>query len=160
MRNVTLARVDDRLIHGQVVVEWIPTYDINYLMIIDDATARNKLIRRVLNSSAPSNLEFHIYSVKKAAEVLMESAANPKEKIMILTKSTNVFPELMKAGCEFDAVNLGGMGMHEQRTPLFRNISCDEEELAAIRYMMDAGVEVYYQLVPEQKRYEAADFIK
>lgn len=160
MRNVVLARVDDRLIHGQVVSGWIPAYSINHLIIIDDEIARNKLTKRVLKASAPSSVQFHIYSTSQAAEILQKPIEDKKEKIMILTKTPLVFLRLAELGCIFSAINLGGMGMYEGREPYFRNISCTKEEANAFCELKELGTDLFYQLVPEQKRFEAEEFMK
>ena len=48
MKEITFARVDDRLIHGEVVTAWVPTYRINHIIIVDDTVARDPFQRRVL----------------------------------------------------------------------------------------------------------------
>ena len=47
MKNVLVTRIDDRLIHGQVVTAWIKQYPINKILIIDDELSRNKLMERI-----------------------------------------------------------------------------------------------------------------
>ena len=160
MKNIVLARVDDRLIHGQVVSRWIPFCQANQLLIIDDESAKNKLVRRVMSSTAPAGMEFHLLSVAKGAEFLQEDSGNKKEKILLLVKSISTIRALMETGCDFTSVNLGGMGMYGDRKPYFRNISCNEEEVESIDFIHDQGTEIYYQLVPEQKRFTYAEFTK
>ena len=47
MRNIVLTRIDDRLIHGQVVTAWIRRYPINCILIVDDELAQNRLMERI-----------------------------------------------------------------------------------------------------------------
>lgn len=157
MRNIVLARVDDRLIHGQVVSGWLPRLRINYLMIVDDELAGNVLMKRVLAASVPERITFKIYSVEHAGEVLMRQPKSDRERMMLLTKTPLAFARLMDMGCEIPSVNLGGMGMHGERTPFFRNISCTDEEREVLRRMAGQGTEVFYQLVPEQKKFTAEE---
>lgn len=54
MRNVVLARVDDRLIHGEVVTAWTPTFKANKIIIIDDEVAKDTFNVRVVKALAPA----------------------------------------------------------------------------------------------------------
>ena len=53
MKNIALARIDDRLIHGQVVTAWIKQYPINKILIIDDELSRNSLMKRIYVAAGP-----------------------------------------------------------------------------------------------------------
>ena len=158
MRNVVLARVDDRLIHGQVMTGWVPILKANRLIIADDASAENKLTRRVLEASAHGSIKVSVYTVEKAAEMLLRPPKDNNERFLLLVTSPVTIRELVKRGCSFREVNLGGMGMYEDRKPFFRNLACSGEEIAAIRELDQQGIRVYYQLVPEQKKINYSDF--
>ena len=160
MRNVVLARVDDRLIHGQVVSGWISYCGANVLFIIDDAIAENRMMKRVLKASVPSRMEILIESVESAAVILQGPPASENERILLLTKTPTVFRKLWEAGVSLTSVNLGGMGKYEGREPLFRNLSCTKAEREDLYALMRGGIGLYYQLVPEQKRIEAEKFLK
>ena len=54
MKNIVLTRIDDRLIHGQVVTAWIKQYPINKILIIDDELSQNRLMERIYKAAAPS----------------------------------------------------------------------------------------------------------
>lgn len=151
MRNIVLARVDDRLIHGEVVSVWGPALGINRYIIIDDEVASNKITKRVIKALCPSNTACSIYSVERGAEALMRPAENPKEKIMVLVKSPITLLRLVERGNTFEKINLGGMGLHEDRKPFVKTLSCTEEEIEAIKELIGRGIYVFYQLVPEQK---------
>lgn len=151
MKNIVLARVDDRLIHGEVVSVWGPALGINRYIIVDDEVASNKLNKRVIKALCPGSARCSIYTVDRAAEVLITPSEDRKEKIMVLVKSPIIFLRLAERGNIFKKINLGGMGMHDGRKPFVKNLSCTEEEVEAIRTLVDRGIHVFYQLVPEQK---------
>lgn len=151
MRNVVLARVDDRLIHGEVVSVWGPALGINQYVIVDDEVAANKITKRVIKALCPSSAGCGIYSVEKGAEVLQKEQTDKKEKIMVLVKSPITLLRLVELGIPFEKINLGGMGLHEGRKPFFKTLSCTKEEVGAIRELVNQEIYVFYQLVPEQK---------
>ncbi len=159
MRNVVLSRVDDRLIHGEVVTAWTPTMRGNRIMIIDDDVVRDEFNVRVVKALAPAGTKVIVYSVEKAAEKLMVPGVDG-ERIIILTKTPITFNRLIKAGVPIKEVNLGGAGIRGERKPFINNVALDPEEVKACEEMLNAGVRVYYQLVPEQGVIEIDNALK
>ncbi|MDH6368062.1 MULTISPECIES: PTS sugar transporter subunit IIB [Breznakia] len=158
MRNIVLARVDDRLIHGEVVSVWTPSLSVNCIIVIDDIVAKDMFNTRVLKALAPSGVKIEIYSVSDGVDAL-KAEGNSKERVMILTKTPIVFDKLHDQGVELKEVNLGGMGIRNERKPFIKNVACDDSEIESIRNLTNKGVHVYYQLVPEQKVIEVTSYI-
>lgn len=159
MRNVVLARVDDRLIHGEVVTAWTPTMRGNRIMIVDDDVVRDTFNVRVVKALAPAGTKVIVYSVEKAAEKLMVPGVEG-ERIIILAKTPTTFSRLVKAGVPLKEVNLGGAGIRGERQLFINNVALSPEEVLACEEMQKAGVHVYYQLVPEQGVIEIDDALK
>lgn len=149
MRNVVLARVDDRLIHGEVVTAWTPTMRATRIIIVDDEVAADAFNVRVIKALAPAGTKCFVYTVDKAAEKLMVEGL-PGERLIVLAKTPVTFNRLMKAGVPLKEVNLGGAGIRGKRQPFINNVSLDPDEVLACEEMKKAGCRVYYQLVPEQ----------
>lgn len=159
MRNVVLARIDDRLIHGEVITGWIPSYKVNRLYIVDDEVAADPFARRVLAATAPKYLHCFIYTTDVAAEKLL-AQGGPKERLMILVKSPLTILHLLEKGVPFSEINLGGVGPERDRLPFFKNVSLDREEVLACDALTKRGCRIFFQLVPDQRRYEITDAIK
>lgn len=159
MRNVVLARVDDRLIHGEVVSVWAPNLSVNRIMIADDAVAADKFNSRILKALAPAGVKVNVYSVETAAEKLQGDEIKG-EQIMVLAKTPITFQKLVNHGVAIREVNLGGMGLRDERTPFIKNVSASSAERDAIKDMRSKNVRVYYQLVPEQQVIEVDEYLK
>lgn len=159
MRNIVLARVDDRLIHGEVVSVWTPSLSVNRIVIADDAVAADKFNSRVLKALAPAGVKVNVYSVETAGEKLKEDEIKG-ERIMVLAKTPITFRKLVDSGVGIREVNLGGMGLRDERTPFIKNVSASPAEREAIKDMRSRQVRVYYQLVPEQQVIEVDDYLK
>lgn len=149
MRNVVHARVDDRLIHGEVVTAWVPTMRATRIIIIDDEVAKDEFNVRVVKALAPAGTKVFVYNVEKASEKLMVQGL-PDERLLLLAKSPTTFHRLIKNGVPLKEINLGGAGIRGKRQPFINNVSLDPEEVLACEDMQKNGVRVYYQLVPEQ----------
>ncbi|MBY4798374.1 PTS sugar transporter subunit IIB [Collinsella sp. AGMB00827] len=159
MRNVVLARVDDRLIHGEVVSVWTPSLSANRILVADDDVAADSFNVRVLKSLAPEGVKVFVSSVEDAARGLMKDPI-PGERVIVLTKSPIAFARMVAAGVPLREVNLGGMGIRGERKPFIKNVAADPQEVAAIEELRDAGVRVFYQLVPEQAVIEVDDALE
>ena len=80
---------------------------------------------------------------------------------MLLAKTPITFNRLYDNGItSIKEVNLGGMGLRDERKTFIKNVACDEKEIESIRNMLGKGIRVYYQLVPEQQIIEANDYVK
>jgi PTS system mannose-specific IIB component len=160
MRNVVLARVDDRLIHGEVVTAWIPYMSANKVLVVDDVVAADKFNRRVLMALAPQGTKVGVLSVEAATKALQKPDPGD-ERVIVLTKSPIVFEQLIDGGVGIKSVCLGGMGIRGDRKPFVNNVSASPDEVDSIRRMKnEKGINVYYQLVPEQKVIDISDLLK
>lgn len=158
MKNIVFARVDDRLIHGEVVTAWTPTYSINHIIIIDDIVATDPFQKRVLKALAPTKIRVDAFTVVEGIKELGKDY-NEKERVLLLTKSPIVYAKLVEGGIELPQVNLGGMGIRDERKPFIKNLACDEKEIEAIRNIVEKGIHVFYQLVPEQRLIEITNLL-
>lgn len=149
MRNVVLARVDDRLIHGEVVSVWTPTLSANTILVMDDDVAKDDFNKRVIKSLAPEGVKVFVSSIEGAIKGLLKDPI-PGERVIVLTKSPVAFAKIVRADVPLKEVNLGGMGLRGERKTFIKNVAASPVEIEAIREMRDKGVHVFYQLVPEQ----------
>ena len=123
----------------------------NRIVIVDDTVAADKFNKRVLMALAPQGTKVAVLSVEGATKALQKPDPG-NERVIVLTKTPIVFEQLLDGGVEIKEVCLGGMGIRGDRKPFINNVSASPDEVDSIRRMKnEKGVNVYYQLVPEQK---------
>ncbi len=149
MRNIVLARIDDRLIHGQVVTAWVKTTSANRILIADDALMADTFTRRLLKAAAPPGIAVDIYGVNDALGFLLQEGGE-KENLILLTKAPQQMETLINSGVAMKTIILGGMGAKPGRSRFNKNISASPEEVKSIRNMVEGGIEILYQLVPSE----------
>lgn len=150
MRNIVLARIDDRLIHGQIVTAWVKQTNGNRIVIADDPLTKDTFMQRLLKAAAPPGISVDILAVSDAINFLKEEPA-AGECIIILAKVPGVMEALINGGVGIDRVILGGMGAKEGRKRFNKNVSASPEEIESIKRILGKGVEMYFQLVPGEK---------
>ena len=182
MSQLSLVRVDDRLIHGQVVVKWLRYLDCNEILIVDDELLRDDFMQNVLRLSAPPGVRVHVASVHQAAQRLESSSSHHRltdakslhlsgeeatmrlpsaaveneHSVMVLVRSPQTALALLQNGFSFSELNMGGLGAGEGTTRLHKSVSANSQQIAALYAMHDQGVRVYFQAVPEERRAEMA----
>lgn len=160
MKNIVFARIDERLLHGQVVMTWVSTVQATKIYVVDDGTAKNSMMCMLYKKLAPAGTTCEVLTVEKAIEVLKGEPENPKEKVMLLAKIPQVYETLIDGGVKIDRVCLGGMGGNSTRSPFIENVSANQEEIDSMKHMIEKGVDVYYQVTSSSKSVDVKTIIK
>jgi D-glucosaminate-specific PTS system IIB component len=148
--TLKLVRVDDRLIHGQVVAIWLKALGAKRIVIVDDRTAADEFLREILELAAPPGVPVEVHDVAGGTERVRALAADP-EPIFVLMRSPLTAVRMREAGIEFPLLNVGGMGAGPGRKVLYRNISASPEEIAAMRRLEELGTRVELRIVESDR---------
>lgn len=149
MSEVVLARIDDRLIHGQVMTAWLQYTGGNHIVIIDEETAKDDFLKTVMEMSVPEGVKLDIFGIDDAAEFLIND--NDDEKLLLLAKTPAVYYALIEKGVKLDEIVVGGMGAAKNRSKFYKNISASEDEKEIFGKIIDAGTSMKVQIVPSDK---------
>ncbi|MCF1632699.1 PTS system mannose/fructose/N-acetylgalactosamine-transporter subunit IIB [Tetragenococcus koreensis] len=149
MKNIVLARVDDRLIHGQVMTAWLQYTGGNHIVIVDDITASDEFTKEIMEMAVPEGIGLDIFSKSEAVEGISNLDRN--KKIIILTKTPGVFLHLIESGITIEKIIIGGMGANNNRKKLYKNIATTEDEKEDIKKLIAKGIDVQIQVVPDEK---------
>jgi mannose/fructose/N-acetylgalactosamine-specific phosphotransferase system component IIB len=148
--EVVLYRIDDRLIHGQVMTAWAKVTNANHVIIIDDQVVKDAFMCKILTMAAPRDMSVEILCVEDGIARLKNPGDSGKKNI-VLMKVPAVALKLVEAGVNMPFLNVGGMGAGPGRKPLFRNISASPEEVEQLKKIESLGVPVQLQIVPDDK---------
>ncbi|MDD6435417.1 MAG: PTS sugar transporter subunit IIB [Clostridiales bacterium] len=157
--GIVLVRIDDRLIHGQVMTSWLNYTGANKIMVIDDGVAADPFIKSVLKGCIPANIKLATFTIDKAVERINRPGAFAGDKCIILVKYPETLYKLMQKGIIFDEIDIGGMGVSGKRTKFFRNISASEEEKQMFRELIAAGSRVYCRIIAEDSETDIAKML-
>lgn len=158
MENVKLVRVDDRLVHGQVMTSWLKFTGANKIMVVDDEVATNDLMKTVLKGVVPSQVKLGIFSIAKAIDRLTKRF-KPDDKLIILVKTPETVWAIQRAGIDIPALNIGGMGIRSDRDTLYQNIACSESEREALRGLIREGCDVSIQITADDSKVSVAKLL-
>ena len=153
---IALARVDDRLIHGQVVTAWLQAIGgCDEILICDDKTRNDPFLQQVLQLTAPPGKPLRVLSVEETVLDFQEKADDPR-RVLLLARGPGQMLHLLEGGVAFDYLNLGGMGGGPGRKVLRRAISVSDEELDIFKQIQGKGVKVELKMVPSDRGIDLA----
>ncbi|MBQ9159125.1 MAG: PTS sugar transporter subunit IIB [Erysipelotrichaceae bacterium] len=158
MKNIVLARIDERLIHGQVATQWLNLIAANTIVVADDKIPSDNFMTMILKAVCPRNCELHLLTAEEAAEFLKGEPGT--ERVFVVTKGPEAMLKMIECGCEFKEIILGNMGNAPGRTSFNRNVSASPAEVQCFRDIVNKGVPIYQQMVPIDAKVDISNMIK
>ena len=143
---VELFRIDDRLIHGQVVVGWGQPLDLAFVVLVDDAVAASEWEQELYRMGVPPEMELFFRSVEQARVDLPVFQARADHG-MVLTADIATMRRLATL-VQIPRVNVGGIHHRAGRAPKLRYVFLTADEEAELRALAEQGIEVTAQDVP------------
>jgi mannose/fructose/N-acetylgalactosamine-specific phosphotransferase system component IIB len=144
---IEVFRIDDRLVHGQVVVGWGQPLALGFVVLVDDAVAASEWEQDLYRMGVPPEMTVHFETVASALEHASAYAARP-EPGLLLTGDTATMRALIEGGAPIAQVNVGGLHHRAGRSPKLRYVFLDPAEEADLRAIASRGVDVSAQDVP------------
>lgn len=149
--TVLLFRVDERLIHGQVVVGWGRRLEVESLIVVSDDLAASPREQEIYRTGLPRGLEADFWSVDTAATRLPE-AMDSDARILVLTPDLATMWRLATAGVPIHEVNVGGLHAASGRESVLPYVYLAPDDRERVRDFEAAGVRVTAQDVPGAAR--------
>ncbi len=156
--TLVLIRVDDRLVHGQVLLGWTRSLGVDHVIAADDATAKDPMQTTLMKMAAPTGLGLSVLPVAEAAQKLLAGDFD-KVKVLLLVRGPKALVELRDAGLTFDKVNAGNVRSSPGRKKLTKEVFADAEDIAAWKQLAAAGVTLEAQWLPDQSRRNLAELL-
>ncbi|MBL1229675.1 PTS sugar transporter subunit IIB [Enterococcus sp. BWB1-3] len=148
--TITLARVDDRVIHGQTTTRWTKARSVQGILVVGDDIANDDLRKRVLKAAA-GNLKLGVYTTEQAVESIPKGKNSDKD-FFLISNSPQTFAKLVELGVDFGRkLNVGPMNTREGAKVLGRTVAIDGKDYEAFEYLEKNGIEIGFQLLPDDE---------
>jgi mannose/fructose/sorbose-specific phosphotransferase system IIB component len=151
--TIVLTRIDDRLIHGQVVEGWLKSIRANRIVVLSDDVARDKMQQILMGMAVPASIKVCSFSIDDGAGQLLAKAFDgEKDRVLLLLSRPRDVVRLLAQGVRLATVNVGGMHFSPGKRQVLRNLSVDDDDVAALRQIAAAGVELEGRVLPQDDR--------
>lgn len=147
--KIVLARLDYRLLHGQVVFTWTSKVQAERIIVVDNAAATDDLKKSALKLAKPQGVRLNVFTVERALSK-MDKLNTLGERVMFIFGNTAEMLQFVK-GYRLDAINLGATANHdgaEQVGGSDSSVFFDAAQKADINQLLDMGVKLYVQQTP------------
>lgn len=153
---IIFARVDDRLIHGQIVQAWLPELNVDEILIPCCKGKEAALNCGLLRLSLPYEYELTILD----SHDCVRYAAQSKKRIFLLMGSLKEFTDLIEDGLQIKSVNIGGMHFKEGAQKLDENVFLDASDKRFLKLIRDLGINIETRAVPNSQSISVNEAIK
>ena len=148
---ILLTRIDDRLIHGQVVVGWAQSLKANHIVVINNEIVTNDMQKFLFRMATPSEIKLSVLSVVEAAEKLKRREFDDDDTIILVKAPADIY-EVLKKGGKIGELNIGGMHFAHDKIQLFDAIYVDDGEIEILKAINKMGVKLEVRMVPKDSK--------
>lgn len=149
--SIVAARIDYRLLHGIVATQWSPAYAPQRIMIIDDKTANDPLLKDSMKMGRPAGVAISIITEETALNNF-KAKKYDGQKVFIVTEKPDILLKLLETGEPIGEVVIGLTRDLSQGIQVTKRASVSQEERPVYEAIMGRQVPVYCQYVPADKK--------
>ncbi|KFK92693.1 MULTISPECIES: PTS N-acetylgalactosamine transporter subunit IIB [unclassified Serratia (in: enterobacteria)] len=148
MPNIVLSRIDERLIHGQVGVQWVGFAGANLVLVANDAVAEDSVQQNLMEMVLAEGIAVRFWPLQKVIDNIHRAADH--QKILLVCKSPQDFLTLVQGNVPLKRINVGNMHYAEGKKQIAKTVSVDAQDISAFNGLQEAGVECFVQGVPTE----------
>ena len=148
--RIQLFRIDDRLIHGQVVIGWVNHLHSKEIILCDDSVWENEWEKELYLSVIPETIKARVVNTDDMADLLMTDY--DLSRAIIVVNSPFVIESLIDRKILLGEINIGGIHFKEGRNKYLSYLYLTEEEVSSFRRCYEAGAKFSCQDMPENKK--------
>ncbi len=149
--KIVLARIDDRLIHGQVATVWSKVTNCQRIIVCDNEVAKDTIRATLLKQVAPAGIKSHVVDLDKAVRVYNNPKYENDRCLLLFTNPASVL-YMVEHGVDIKSVNIGGMSFHEGKHQITGAVSVDDADIEAFKKLNEKGIELEIRKVDTDKK--------
>lgn len=154
-----LARIDSRLLHGQVATAWTKSVNPSRIIVVSDAVAKDDLRKKLIEQAAPPGVKANVIPVNKMIEVAKDPRFGDTRALLLFENPEDVV-RAMEGGVDIKEVNVGSMAHSVGKVVVSKVLSMGEEDVKAFETMKDRGVTFDVRKVPNDSKDNMDEILK
>lgn len=155
--NITVFRIDDRLIHGQIVTAWYSYADATRIVVADDKAAADSFQQSLLKMATPKGIELQVITLDKARALLENEDT---KKTLLLTRGPVEALEVLKDTDKIKEINVGNMNMKKGKQKVLDNLWVFPEDIEAFKLLSEKGINLEFRTVPNDTSQSIVKLLK
>jgi PTS system mannose-specific IIB component len=145
--NLVLTRIDNRLIHGQVLEAWVPYVQANCIVVADDVLAANPLKKLMMKASVPSRMRVEIGTVADVVQLLLANTLDDY-RVMLLFGTPADALRAYRLGLNYQQLNLGNLHADAGKARFSCTVFLAVGDLEDLKSLEAAGIRITARCIP------------
>ena len=154
-----LARVDTRLLHGQVATTWTKSTQPTRIIVVSDAVAKDDLRKRMIIEAAPPGVKAHVIPIWKMIEVSKDPRFG-ETKAMLLFETPQDVLKAIEGGVDIKEINLGSLAHSTGKVVVTKAVAMGKEDVETFEKLIDKGVTFNVRKVPSDSPENMDEMLK
>lgn len=157
--SIENARVDERLIHGQVAMVWTNTIGATRIIVVNNEAVNDESIIAALKISKPAGVKLSILSKEKAIDKF-KNGIYDEDKVFLITKNIQDMSDIIKGGIHIESVNIGNVAKKEDAIQIKKSVHLTKNDISLIKNMIADGIKVTAQMIPNESDQSIEIYLK
>ena len=145
--KIVLARIDTRLLHGQVATTWTKMTKPDRIIVCSDGVAQDELRKTMIVQAAPPGVHVHVVPIKKIIEIAHDTRFG-NTKAMLLFETPQDMLRAIEGGVEIEEANLGSIAHSVGKVVVTSAVAMDEDDVKTLEAIRDHGTKFDVRKVP------------
>ncbi len=154
-----LARVDSRLLHGQVATAWTKSVNPNRIIVVSDAVAKDDLRKKLIEQAAPPGVKANVVPISKMIEVAKDPRFGNTKALLLFENPQDVLTAV-EGGVDIKELNVGSMAHSVGKVVVSKVLSMGNDDVAAFEKLASKGITFDVRKVPNDSRDNMNDILK
>lgn len=157
--EIRLARIDDRLIHGQVTTVWAKFTKVNRILVISDKVAKDTLRKTLLKQASPPGIIVNVITIDKMISIFNDPKFNSFKSMLLFTSPHDV-RRVVEGGVKLDSINIGGMSFSAGKKMITNAVAVNDKDVEDLKYLNDQGIKLEIRKVVADNKVHMMDLLK
>lgn len=155
-----LARIDSRLLHGQVATSWTKNTQPTRIIVVSDTVARDELRKKLIQQAAPSGIKAHVVPIKKMIELSKDDQHFGGQRALLLFENPQDVLRAVEGGVPLDTINVGSMSHSTGKVQPNKVLAFDQDDIDTFKKLKEAGVTFDVRKVPNDSSGNMDEILK
>ena len=154
-----LARIDTRLLHGQVATSWTKATNPNRIIVVSDSVSKDNMRKKLIEQAAPPGVKAHVIPLKKLVEVSKDPRFG-NTKALLLFENPQDALKVIEEGVPIKELNIGSMAHSVGKIQINNVLSVDQNDVETYKRLKELGVKFDVRKVAADKPVDLFKLIK
>jgi len=157
--DITLVRVDNRLVHGQILEAWVPFLSASCIVVVDDQVASDFFRETVIRMAVPSEISVVISRLEDFGDTYVSKTCNGQKTIILFSNISDAL-KAYNLGFRYEKLNVGNVYNEDCKLCCTPSVLLSENDIRDISVLHEEGVQIEFRRVPREKPVDFYDAIR